>query len=273
MRFSREIYKAALDKIDRPSNHHYSQETEYIERIYKEAYMKNEIVDTFAGFDAETFSYDREMLKKENLRKLLFSVAALLIGIIVLVFSVVHICQNVLLKTKAQSFRLQYVSESEYCKRTDEKTGINYYDGYVSVISQMEETDNLHILYGKSYGEVTLWYLYSHEDIIQISKLNFQVNDTFVERVYELGYRPKQIVASIDGNVPDKYIIKKNRYADVFYFPDKGETIKDLRLAERNVIYVICAILSMLYDAFWIRRVVRIGLEEKRLDRSFDSGN
>ncbi len=45
----------------------------------------------------------------------------LVVGIIAVVILVIHIAGNIYLKHAGQKFTLDYMEESEYCSRTDEK--------------------------------------------------------------------------------------------------------------------------------------------------------
>lgn len=121
--FNKEMYVAAMNKINAPSNGSYKEDAQHINHIYKERVLNNESVDIMAGMDVNDCMYDRQMLKHENMRKLLVSFIMLVVGIIAVVILVIHIAGNIYLKHAGQKFTLDYMEESEYCSRTDEKTG------------------------------------------------------------------------------------------------------------------------------------------------------
>ena len=92
----------------------------------------------------------------------------LVLGIVVTAVFVFRIASNIYLKNAGQKFTLDYVDESEYCRRTDEKTGLNSYDGYASVIWHSENVYDTVMIYAKTYGEVSLFYMYPRKDYAEI---------------------------------------------------------------------------------------------------------
>ena len=273
VKFNKEMYVAALDKINVPSNGSYEKDAQHIDHIYKERIMNNETIDTMAGADVNDCMYDRQMLKHENMRKLIFSFAMLVLGIVMTAVFVFRIASNIYLKNAGHKFTLDYVNESEYCRRTDEKTGFNSYDGYASVIWHRENVDDTVMVYAKTYGEVSLFYMYSREDYLEISRLDIMVNDSYIDTLMQKGFEPAEIVASINGDISGKYELKRGQSVDIYYLPQKGESIKSLRVPENIIRYIVYTIIVLIYCVFWLRRVIRIGIEEKRLDRSFSADN
>ena len=77
VKFNKEMYVAALDKINVPSNGSYAKDAQHIDHIYKERMMNNETIDTMAGADVNDCMYDRQMLKHENMRKLYYRLQCL----------------------------------------------------------------------------------------------------------------------------------------------------------------------------------------------------
>ena len=273
VKFNKEMYVAALDKINVPSNGSYEKDAQHLDHIYKERIMNNETIDTMAGADVNDCMYDRQMLKHENMRKLILSFAMLVLGIVMTAVFVFRIASNIYLKNAGQKFTLDYVDESEYCRRTDEKTGLNSYDGYASVIWHSENVYDTVMIYAKTYGEVSLFYMYSRKDYAEISRLNITVNDSYVDTLMQKGFEPAEIVASVNGDISGKYELKRGQSVDIYYLPQKGESIKSLRVPENIIRYIVYTIVVLIYCAFWLRRVIRIGIEEKRLDRSFAADN
>ena len=273
VKFNKEMYVAALDKINVPSNGSYEKDAQHIDHIYKERIMNNETIDTMAGADVNDCMYDRQMLKHENMRKLILSFVMLVLGIVMTAVLVLRIAGNIYLKNSGHKFTLDYVDESEYCRRTDEKTGLNSYDGYASVIWNSENVYDTVMIYAKTYGEVSLFYMYSRKDYAEISRLNITVNDSYVDTLMQKGFEPAEIVASVNGDISGKYELKRGQSVDIYYLPQKGEIIKSLRVPENIIRYIIYTIVVLIYCAFWLRRVIRIGIEEKRLDRSFAADN
>lgn len=273
IKFNKEMYVAAMNKINAPSNGSYKEDAQHINHIYKERVLNNESVDIMAGMDVNDCMYDRQMLKHENMRKLLLSFIMLVVGIIAVVIPVIHIAGNIYLKHAGQKFTLDYVEESEYCRRTDEKTGLNSYDGYASVIWRKGNADDPVMLYSRGYGEVSLFYMYSKKDYQAISRLNIAVNDSYIDTLIKDGFEPVEIIAAVNADISQKYELKRGQSVDIYYLPQKGESIKSLRVPENIIRYIIYTVIVLIYCAFWLRRVIRIGIEEKRLDRSFASDN
>lgn len=271
--FNKEMYVAAMNKINAPSNGSYKEDAQHINHIYKERVLNNESVDIMAGMDVNDCMYDRQMLKHENMRKLLLSFIMLVVGIIAVVILVIHIAGNIYLKHAGQKFTLDYMEESEYCSRTDEKTGLNSYDGYASVIWRKGNADDPVMLYSRGYGEVSLFYMYSKKDYQAISRLNIAVNDSYIDTLIKEGFEPVEIIAAVNADISQKYELKRGQSVDIYYLPQKGESIKSLRVPENIIRYIIYTVIVLIYCAFWLRRVIRIGIEEKRLDRSFASDN
>lgn len=129
------------------------------------------------------------------------------------------------------------------------------------------------MIYAKTYGEVSLFYMYSRKDYAEISRLNITVNDSYVDTLMQKGFEPAEIVASVNGDISGKYELKRGQSVDIYYLPQKGESIKSLRVPENIIRYIVYTIVVLIYCAFWLRRVIRIGIEEKRLDRSFAADN
>lgn len=273
VKFNKETYVAALDKINVPSNGSYEKYAQHIDHIYKERIMNNETIDTMAGADVNDCMYDRQMLKHENMRKLILSFAMLVLGIVMTAVFVFRIAGNIYLKNAGQKFTLDYVDESEYCRRTDEKTGLNSYDGYASVIWHRENADDPVMLYSRGYGEVSLFYMYSKKDYQAISRLNIAVNDSYIDTLIKEGFEPVEIIAAVNADISHKYEFKRGQSVDIYYLPQKGESIKSLRVPENIIRYIVYTVIVLIYCAFWLRRVIRIGIEEKRLDRSFSADN
>lgn len=273
IKFNKEMYVAAMNKINAPSNGSYKEDAQHINHIYKERVLNNESVDIMAGMDVNDCMYDRQMLKHENMRKLLLSFIMLVVGIIAVVILVIHIAGNIYLKHAGQKFTLDYMEESEYCSRTDEKTGLNSYDGYASVIWRKGNADDPVMLYSRGYGEVSLFYMYSKKDYQAISRLNIAVNDSYIDTLIKEGFEPVEIIAAVNADISQKYELKRGQSVDIYYLPQKGESIKSLRVPENIIRYIIYTVIVLIYCAFWLRRVIRIGIEEKRLDRSFASDN
>ena len=271
--FNKEMYVAAMNKINAPSNGSYNEDAQHINHIYKERVLNNESVDIMAGMDVNDCMYDRQMLKHENMRKLLLSFIMLVVGIIAVVILVIHIAGNIYLKHAGQKFTLDYMEESEYCSRTDEKTGLNSYDGYASVIWRKGNTADPVMLYSRGYGQVSLFYMYSKKDYQAISRLNIAVNDSYIDTLIKEGFEPVEIIAAVNADISQKYELKRGQSVDIYYLPQKGESIKSLRVPENIIRYIVYTIVVLIYCAFWLRRVIRIGIEEKRLDRSFASDN
>lgn len=271
--FNKEMYVAAMNKINAPSNGSYKEDAQHINHIYKERVLNNESVDIMAGMDVNDCMYDRQMLKHENMRKLLVSFIMLVVGIIAVVILVIHIAGNIYLKHAGQKFTLDYMEESEYCSRTDEKTGLNSYDGYASVIWRKGNADDPVMLYSRGYGEVSLFYMYSKKDYQAISRLNIAVNDSYIDTLIKEGFEPVEIIAAVNADISQKYELKRGQSVDIYYLPQKGESIKSLRVPENIIRYIVYTIVVLIYCAFWLRRVIRIGIEEKRLDRSFAADN
>lgn len=271
--FNKEMYVAAMNKINAPSNGSYKEDAQHINHIYKERVLNNKSVDIMAGMDVNDCMYDRQMLKHENMRKLLLSFIMLVVGIIAVVILVIHIAGNIYLKHAGQKFTLDYMEESEYCSRTDEKTGLNSYDGYASVIWRKGNADDPVMLYSRGYGEVSLFYMYSKKDYQAISRLNIAVNDSYIDTLIKEGFEPVEIIAAVNADISQKYELKRGQSVDIYYLPQKGESIKSLRVPENIIRYIIYTVIVLIYCAFWLRRVIRIGIEEKRLDRSFASDN
>ena len=271
--FNKEMYVAAMNKINAPSNGSYKEDAQHINHIYKERVLNNESVDIMAGMDVNDCMYDRQMLKHENMRKLLVSFIMLVVGIIAVVILVIHIAGNIYLKHAGQKFTLDYMEESEYCSRTDEKTGLNSYVGYASVIWRKGNTADPVMLYSRGYGQVSLFYMYSKKDYQAISRLNIAVNDSYIDTLIKEGFEPVEIIAAVNADISQKYELKRGQSVDIYYLPQKGESIKSLRVPENIIRYIIYTVIVLIYCAFWLRRVIRIGIEEKRLDRSFASDN
>lgn len=273
VKFNKEMYVAALDKINVPSNGSYEKDAQHINHIYKERMMNNETIDTMAGADVNDCMYDRQMLKHENMRKLILSFAMLVLGIVMTSVFVFRIASNIYLKNAGQKFTLDYVDESEYCRRTDEKTGLNSYDGYASVIWRKGNAADPVMLYSRGYGQVSLFYMYSKKDYQAISRLNIAVNDSYIDTLIKEGFEPVEIIAAVNADISQKYELKRGQSVDIYYLPQKGESIKSLRVPENIIRYIVYTIVVLIYCAFWLRRVIRIGIEEKRLDRSFTADN
>ena len=273
VKFNKEMYVAALDKINVSSNGSYEKYAQHIDHIYKERIMNNETIDTMAGADVNDCMYDRQMLKHENMRKLILSFAMLVLGIVMTAVFVFRIAGNIYLKNAGQKFTLDYVDESEYCRRTDEKTGLNSYDGYASVIWRKGNADDPVMLYSRGYGEVSLFYMYSKKDYQAISRLNIAVNDSYIDTLIKEGFEPVEIIAAVNADISHKYEFKRGQSVDIYYLPQKGESIKSLRVPENIIRYIVYTVIVLIYCAFWLRRVIRIGIEEKRLDRSFSADN
>lgn len=273
VKFNKEMYVAALDKINVPSNGSYEKDAQHINHIYKERMINNETIDTMAGADVNDCMYDRQMLKHENMRKLILSFAMLVLGIVMTSVFVFRIASNIYLKNAGQKFTLDYVDESEYCRRTDEKTGLNSYDGYASVIWRKGNAADPVMLYSRGYGQVSLFYMYSKKDYQAISRLNIAVNDSYIDTLIKEGFEPVEIIAAVNADISQKYELKRGQSVDIYYLPQKGESIKSLRVPENIIRYIVYTIVVLIYCAFWLRRVIRIGIEEKRLDRSFTADN
>ena len=111
VKFNKEMYVAALDKINVPSNGSYAKDAQHIDYIYKERIMNNEAIDTMAGADVNDCMYDRQMLKHENMRKLILSFAMLVLGIVMTAVFVFRIASNIYLKNAGQKFTFDYVDE------------------------------------------------------------------------------------------------------------------------------------------------------------------
>lgn len=257
VKFNKEMYVAALDKINVPSNGSYKKDAQHIDNIYKERIMNNEAIDTMAGADVNDCMYDRQMLKHENMRKLILSFVMLVLGIVMTAVFIFRIASNIYLKNAGQKFTLDYVDESEYA----------------SVIWNSENVYDTVMIYAKTYGEVSLFYMYSRKDYAEISRLNITVNDSYVDTLMQKGFEPAEIVASVNGDISGKYELKRGQSVDIYYLPQKGESIKSLRVPENIIRYIVYTIVVLIYCAFWLRRVIRIGIEEKRLDRSFAADN
>ena len=111
VKFNKEMYVAALDKINVPSNGSYKKDAQHIDNIYKERIMNNEAIDTMAGADVNDCMYDRQMLKHENMRKLILLFVMLVLGIVMTAVLVLRIAGNIYLKNAGQKFTLDYVDE------------------------------------------------------------------------------------------------------------------------------------------------------------------
>ena len=92
-------------------------------------------------------------------------------------------------------------------------------------------------------------------------------------RFIKEGFEPVEIIAAVNADISQKYELKRGQSVDIYYLPQKGESIKSLRVPENIIRYIVYTIVVLIYCAFWLRRVIRIGIEEKRLDRSFASDN
>ncbi|MFQ7394547.1 MAG: hypothetical protein ACLRMX_05040 [Lachnospira eligens] len=57
------------------------KDAQHIDYIYKERIMNNEAIDN-GGADVNDCMHDRQMLKHENMRKLILSFAMLVLGIV-----------------------------------------------------------------------------------------------------------------------------------------------------------------------------------------------
>ena len=129
------------------------------------------------------------------------------------------------------------------------------------------------MLYSRGYGQVSLFYMYSKKDYQAISRLNIAVNDSYIDTLIKEGFEPVEIIAAVNADISQKYELKRGQSVDIYYLPQKGESIKSLRVPENIIRYIVYTIVVLIYCAFWLRRVIRIGIEEKRLDRSFASDN
>lgn len=68
--------------------------------------MNNEAIDTMAGADVNDCMYDRQMLKHENMRKLILSFVMLVLGIVMTAVLVLRIAGNIYLKMRGRNSRL-----------------------------------------------------------------------------------------------------------------------------------------------------------------------
>lgn len=258
--------KNTLDKINR--NQLSKNEYESINQKYKQLFMDGDVIDPFVGMGIDGKIYDKDMIRKEFLKKKLIYIPFIAVAIILSVYFMNITINNIYMRIKGQVIKAGFVEESRLCERSTD--GISKYDGYVLLWKSSEENsmeaDNPNTV-GLKF-ETDSGIVYSGE--FNTDRNRFKIGkDEFRELIDNCN--PVELAIVV---YPEKLKFyqefNKNVQVNLYYLPDAGEDYLDLRIPDKLWMIIVADILIILFDAFCIWRVVKSIKEERRINRSYE---
>ncbi len=272
MKFEKNVYKAAIDKID--SSEARQKHIESVNQKYKAGILSGDITDDMAGWDASGTYYDNEMLKKEVNKKLLVHFILLMVGVVFLVFVVGMCVESIYLKLYGTKCTAYYGWSEEL-----EDYGFIYRWKYVD--GELE--DDPLVQFGKLSGDEKeaikkmTWFsmsAYVSEDVELIANYdmegdqfikenNLNVDKSLVSKAYDAGIEPINIYLYTDLQVPVWMEQGRKQYVELYYMPSEGETILDAKMIVRWQVAVASLLVPIIYIAILIWRMIKLGKEQR----------
>lgn len=254
--------KNTLDKINRDKSPQDDYDT--INQKYKQLYMNGDVVDPFAGMGVDGKIYDKDMLRKEFLKRKILYIPLIAIAVFLTIFLANITINNIYMRLYGEVITASYVEQSRLCKRTIK--GNEKKDGYVFVWKYTGEAIN--------ESEVSFsWSLpsgitYSGRFITDRNRFKGGKNE-FREMIDNCN--PIELALIIyPENLKFYQDFNKNEEIKLYYLPDSGEDYLDLRILEKIWVLVVADILIILFDAFLVWRIVESIKEERRINKSYE---
>lgn len=259
MKFNKKMYKQALQKIN--SNKDQEDSAEYINQKYKDDVLHGRVINEYDGWDGTNIRYDKEMIKKEHTRKLL-RVVCFEIFFFLLLLAVWKITYDYWdLKVNGTCITAYY-KDSYYCSHMDEKTHQQAYDGYVIMIKERNDGKETKVYNRFTITQgINLCYVYDSEE-----KRRFgEKPKDYVIEMAEKDIQPLEAYIYVDPNIAAQYECNKNQSVDLYYFKNRGETILDLKFANKLSNIVVMNFFVIILNLIGIRGGIKVVLEQRRL--------
>lgn len=267
MRFNKKMYKEAFGKINVPKQ----EETEkVIDQKYKDDILHGRVLDDLAGWDGSNVYYDKEMLKKENARKIIARLPLVILGIVLFMVMAVFTYRYLDLKMNGTCVKAEYVKESKYLLYRNED-GVTKHDGYIFCWKEAEAKYDMRIgmesIISKNYksipGAVELYCGYDNR--VEAVEDYYKTGSTYYQRMLERGIEPNEAYIMVNMNLSSIYEAKKERYVNLYYMEKEGETYLNLRLVIRWWIVFLMDAVIIAWNVYWIRRLVILVKEQRKL--------
>lgn len=176
-----------------------------------------------------------------------------IVGIASAILFLVVVIMNICLHVGGTKIRAEYTSNSQFCKYVDKaKAGGYGYDGYEAVIKD-EVTDEKQVrtIDKRISDDIYIHVSYSNSDY---QKAKAELDDNFSKAFDELD--AKRIVITVSVDTPSYYEVKRNEYADMYYFPGSGQNYLKLKLANSTASYLVIILISAVLNVVWIKPIL-----------------
>lgn len=276
MKFEKSMYKSAMDKIDNPEKR--KVQVSDMNQKYKADVLSGKINDHMAGWDAAATYYDNEMLVKEYNRKMVVSLLFIAVGLIALIFLWPSLTDSINLKINGVKERAYYgwsndLHDYGYIYRW------TYADGSeVKVekddIPDREEQKKMELENEEKVGLFTCLHIsekvylileYDKEGADYIRNNELKQDKEGIKAAIKEGIEPMESYIYVELNISPWDDGKKGKYVDLYYLPQKGETYIDSRLVGNWVFDIAALTVLVVYNLFWIGRLMMLGKKQRAL--------
>ncbi len=274
MKFDKSVYKAALDKVDNPEKRKTSGHS--INQKYKSDVLSGKGEDQWAGWDASNKVYDDEMLKREYDKKMLICLPFIVVGIVALVAVFLFAFNNAYLKMNGTECKAYYGYSEDLGRHTyifrwklegDNRT-------QEQIKEEKEELNSVSVYsFGLAGHGVNLHAIYSKDNAERLKELAKSMKEESatdsINAAIEEGIYPVDIfiyvnaVGSYSSGMPDTIANGKENCIPLYYLPQEGETVFDLRgVYETGYVTGLCLIV-IIYNLIWMGRLIWLGKKQR----------
>ena len=269
MKFEKSVYKAAMDKIDNPEKR--KEQTVNINQKYKSEILSGHIKDEWAGWDASNKTYDDEMMKKEVNKKMAWCLPFIVVGLIALFYATGMLAENITLRMQGTVCQAHLgwsrdVWEKGYIYRWTYADVGTTIDRNGLIVTGGDNLETSYIFIGVRLSSHSKAFVRYGEDGERFRRNSGgALTDDFVIKAWEAGIEPIEVYVMVNESVPwwkegDK---GDGEYMNLYYMPNKGETFLDMRLINRLWLDLVIELAAVLHIAFWIRRLIKLGREQR----------
>lgn len=277
MKLRKEAYREnELKEQERRDKEKHGKDEVNVDQKYKDDILSGRTMDNTAGYNYSTHVYDKEMLHKDFVRRNIRRIPFVIIGIGLLVYLVFIVYKNIDLRFNATAVRIPYISQDEDLQHKDKDAvgGVSY-DGYALIVE-----DNL--------GDDKEMPSHSIKNLININQYAFlrvivdanKYSEAYKQYDEETGYRnvineldAYKVTILVQKKISNTYRYKNGEYVDLYYKPQNGENIMDLKLADAYWYIALVVAVGGIFNVILWWRIVKDVLEKRREDRSFNSDN